>query len=391
MPMNADWESLASDKRATRFASAPGLKMRYVAAYLLAVLGGNDSPTAKNIKKILSSVGIDADDERVDKVISELSGKDVDDVINSGLSKLTCVPAGGAVAAAPAAPAGGGAAPAEIVDEFYYAVMEKNKKSLLGPFSSGSNFFKLLEKGLYKSLKENCHQLASGRLHIGLTRLPDGQKVVISDFCSKEEVIQAVLCSCFIPCLCGWIPPSFRGVDIREIYEQGYRDTVFYLQINKEHGTVTRTSKKTSHGQLQHRLPEIVDEIYSEVMEKSKKSIFGPYSPRFHFLKLLEKGLRKGLTENCHQLASGRLHIGLTRLPDGQKVVISDFCSKEEVIQAVLCSCFIPVIWGWIPPSFRGVNHESEHVNSTADLREKLREEQNEDTSDTCALHQRVA
>ncbi|XP_006025341.1 60S acidic ribosomal protein P2-like [Alligator sinensis] len=87
--------------------------MRYVAAYLLAVLGGNDSPTAKNIKKILSSVGIDADDERVDKVISELSGKDVDDVINSGLSKLTCVPSGGAVAAAPAAPAGGGAAPAE--------------------------------------------------------------------------------------------------------------------------------------------------------------------------------------------------------------------------------------------------------------------------------------
>ncbi|XP_019369278.1 PREDICTED: 60S acidic ribosomal protein P2-like [Gavialis gangeticus] len=58
--------------------------MRYVAAYLLAVLGGNDSPTAKNIKKILNSVGIDADDERVNKVISELSGKDVDDVINSG-------------------------------------------------------------------------------------------------------------------------------------------------------------------------------------------------------------------------------------------------------------------------------------------------------------------
>ncbi|XP_019401790.1 PREDICTED: 60S acidic ribosomal protein P2-like [Crocodylus porosus] len=87
--------------------------MRYVAAYLLAVLGGNDSPTAKNIKKILNSVGIDADDERVNKVIGELSGKDVDDVINSGLSKLTSVPAGGAVPAAPAAPAGGGAAPAE--------------------------------------------------------------------------------------------------------------------------------------------------------------------------------------------------------------------------------------------------------------------------------------
>nr|XP_014430183.1 60S acidic ribosomal protein P2-like isoform X1 [Pelodiscus sinensis] len=101
--------------------------MRHVAAYLLAVLGGNSSPTARNIKKILDSVGIDADDERVNKipdgwdiinqpmkVISELNGKDVDDVVNSGLSKLACVPADGALAAAPAAtPAAGGDAPAE--------------------------------------------------------------------------------------------------------------------------------------------------------------------------------------------------------------------------------------------------------------------------------------
>ncbi|XP_041810451.1 60S acidic ribosomal protein P2 [Chelmon rostratus] len=87
--------------------------MRYVAAYLLAVLGGNTSPTAKDIKAILGSVGIEADDERLNKVISELSGKDINEVMNSGLSKLASVPAGGA-AAAPAAAAGGaaGAAPA---------------------------------------------------------------------------------------------------------------------------------------------------------------------------------------------------------------------------------------------------------------------------------------
>ncbi|XP_029358023.1 60S acidic ribosomal protein P2 [Echeneis naucrates] len=83
--------------------------MRYVAAYLLAVLGGNTSPTAKDIKAILGSVGIEADDERLNKVISELNGKDINEVMNSGLSKLASVPAGGA-AAAPAAAAGGGAA-----------------------------------------------------------------------------------------------------------------------------------------------------------------------------------------------------------------------------------------------------------------------------------------
>ncbi|OCT94310.1 hypothetical protein XELAEV_18011978mg [Xenopus laevis] len=93
-------------------------RMRYVAAYLLAVLGGKTSPSAGDIKSILKSVGIDADDERVKKVIGELSGKDLDDVVNSGLAKLSSVPCGGAVSAAPAStPAAGGAAPAEKKEE----------------------------------------------------------------------------------------------------------------------------------------------------------------------------------------------------------------------------------------------------------------------------------
>lgn len=54
--------------------------MRYVAAYLLAVLGGNKNPSASDIKDILGSVAIDVDDERLDRVISELSGKDVNEV-----------------------------------------------------------------------------------------------------------------------------------------------------------------------------------------------------------------------------------------------------------------------------------------------------------------------
>ncbi|XP_076971425.1 large ribosomal subunit protein P2 isoform X2 [Tamandua tetradactyla] len=91
--------------------------MRYVASYLLAALGGNSSPSAKDIKKILDSVGIEADDDRLNKVISELNGKNIEDVIAQGIGKLASVPAGGAVAvsAAPgsAAPAAGSAPVAE--------------------------------------------------------------------------------------------------------------------------------------------------------------------------------------------------------------------------------------------------------------------------------------
>ena len=74
--------------------------MRYVAAYLLAVLGGNTSPSAQDIKKILGSVGIDADDDKIAKVISELKGKDVNDVIAEGQTRLATVSFGGGVAVA---------------------------------------------------------------------------------------------------------------------------------------------------------------------------------------------------------------------------------------------------------------------------------------------------
>lgn len=58
--------------------------MRYVAAYLLAVLGGKASPSQNDIEKILSSVGIETDGEKLKIVISELNGKSIDDVIAQG-------------------------------------------------------------------------------------------------------------------------------------------------------------------------------------------------------------------------------------------------------------------------------------------------------------------
>lgn len=54
--------------------------MKHLAAYLLLNLAGNTSPKADDIKGVLSSVGIDADDERLEKLLSELEGKDINEV-----------------------------------------------------------------------------------------------------------------------------------------------------------------------------------------------------------------------------------------------------------------------------------------------------------------------
>lgn len=84
--------------------------MKHVAAYMLATLGGNEQPSADDIKKILSAAGIACEDERAQELVSALSGKNVDEVVAAGMSKLASMPAGGAVAAAPAAASGASAA-----------------------------------------------------------------------------------------------------------------------------------------------------------------------------------------------------------------------------------------------------------------------------------------
>ena len=81
--------------------------MRYVAAYLLAVLAGNQSPDAAAVEKILSSVKVEQ--ANLTKVINELKGKSIEELIKTGTAKLASVPAAPAAGAAPAAAA---AAPA---------------------------------------------------------------------------------------------------------------------------------------------------------------------------------------------------------------------------------------------------------------------------------------
>ncbi|KAI9819550.1 MAG: 60S acidic ribosomal protein P2 [Pycnora praestabilis] len=90
--------------------------MKHLAAYLLLGLGGNTSPSSEDIKSVLESVGIETDDERLEKLLSELKGKDLQQLIQEGSGKLASVPsggAGGASAGGAAAPAGGAAAEEE--------------------------------------------------------------------------------------------------------------------------------------------------------------------------------------------------------------------------------------------------------------------------------------
>ncbi|KAG0462629.1 hypothetical protein HPP92_021105 [Vanilla planifolia] len=112
------------------FSAVPELKMKVIAAYLLAVLGGNTTPSAGDVKVILESVGAEADDNRIELLLSEVKGKDITQLIASGREKFASVPScGGAVAIA--APAGGtasaAAAPAAVEAKKEEKVEEKEE------------------------------------------------------------------------------------------------------------------------------------------------------------------------------------------------------------------------------------------------------------------------
>ncbi|XP_007453992.1 PREDICTED: patatin-like phospholipase domain-containing protein 3 [Lipotes vexillifer] len=103
---------------------------------------------------------------------------------------------------------------------------------------------------------------------------------------------------------------------------------------------------------LEQTLQALVDLVRS-----ARSRNIGVLHPTFSLSKHLRDGLQRYLPDNVHQLLSGKIVISLTRVADGENVLVSDFRSKDEVVDALFCSSFVPFISGLIPPSFRGVRY----------------------------------
>lgn len=88
--------------------------MKYIAAYALLVLGGNASPNAADVEKVLKEAGIKSEAEHVEKLITALNGRPFHELVAAGTAKIASM---GTVAAAPAGGAPAAAAKQEAVKE----------------------------------------------------------------------------------------------------------------------------------------------------------------------------------------------------------------------------------------------------------------------------------
>jgi len=90
-----------------------------------------------------------------------------------------------------------------------------------------------------------------------------------------------------------------------------------------------------------------------DIVRDATKRMLGPLHPGFRLVNLVRSLLTESLPSDTYVKASGKVFISLTRISDGKNVLVSEFSSNEELIDAVVCSSFIPVFSGYIPPKFR--------------------------------------
>ncbi|XP_018585428.1 patatin-like phospholipase domain containing 3 [Scleropages formosus] len=103
-----------------------------------------------------------------------------------------------------------------------------------------------------------------------------------------------------------------------------------------------------------------VDRCCDDVLilaREARRRTLGPLHPSFQCMKVIRMGLERDMPTDAHLHASGRLCVSLTRVSDGENVLVSQFDNREELIQALICSCFVPMYCGLIPPALKGVRY----------------------------------
>lgn len=67
--------------------------------------------------------------------------------------------------------------------------------------------------------------------------------------------------------------------------------------------------------------------------KEARKHKVGPLHPSFNLLQLVKDSLLSRLPEDAHVQVSGKLCVSLTRVSDGRNVLVSQFDSREELVE----------------------------------------------------------
>ena len=91
-----------------------------------------------------------------------------------------------------------------------------------------------------------------------------------------------------------------------------------------------------------------------EVAQQASQLSLGAFSPSFSLSDIMWDGMDKLLPDDIHLRASQRLYISVTSFADRTNLLVSQFPTKHELLEALRASSFVPGMSGWVLPRFRG-------------------------------------
>ncbi|XP_072292016.1 uncharacterized protein [Eucyclogobius newberryi] len=127
-----------------------------------------------------------------------------------------------------------------LASELVSIAMEARLLSV-GVFHPSFSLLRRTRDSLLKLLPLDAHEHASRRLCVSLTRVHDGKNLRVTHFRSREELVQVLLCSCFFPVYCGFIPPTYKGEVLLHTCVGGYTDALRFISRS---GAARRSSWK---------------------------------------------------------------------------------------------------------------------------------------------------
>ncbi|KAA0724681.1 Patatin-like phospholipase domain-containing protein 2 [Triplophysa tibetana] len=154
---------------------------------------------------------------------------------------------------------------------------------------------------------------------------------------------------------------SFAGCGFLGIYHIGVasclQEQAPFLVENARHVYGASAGALTASALVSGACLGEVGANFIDMAKEAQKRFLGPMHPSFNLVKILRSMMHQALPPDAHKIANGRLGISLTRVTDGENVLVTHFNSNEELVQACICSTYIPVYCGLIPPTLQGVRY----------------------------------
>ncbi|KAM4734578.1 patatin-like phospholipase domain-containing protein 2 [Anableps anableps] len=232
------------------------------------------------------------------------------------------------------------------IEQLCFSILDLAKearKHTLGVFHPTFGMLQMVRHSLLETLPEDAHLRATERLCVSLTRLAGGGNVLVSKFDTREELVQVLMCSCFFPVYCGFLPPSYHGVHYVDgalsnnmpLFE--HRNTITMAPFSGESDICPREGTfnffEANYGNVSIQVNtgnvhRVCTSFFPPTLEKLAEICHNGYTDVFCFLEEREEARMRKMVQ-CNG--------GNPQLKDQTRLNPKDARSLPASIQKVLC------------------------------------------------------